>query len=375
MYSSPVNHRYDGIQALRFFAAFLVVLTHSTLYAIDRLGTGGELWHNGARGVDIFFVISGVVMVLSSRRLIDDPNGWKTFVTRRIQRIVPLYWIATTFKLVVVLLAAGLVLHAGMEWGTILKSYLFIPSKKLDGEIAPFLGVGWTLVFEMFFYLIFAAALFLKKNIYAFVGVVLLAFSFASVFRGESYSAWWFLTDAIILEFFMGMVIGYFALKRQFWPSKLSAIAGVAALAFLLFSANINIAPLPRFIWSGIPASIIVWSVMSLEKHIHGRVPRWVIFFGSASYALYLFHPLISPMAPAVLNKLSLQSFPLAVVCSTAIAMISAAIIYQWIELPINNAIRSYSKQSSKQAPARPIEATQPEATQPEATPAKARTR
>ncbi|MGB3768657.1 MAG: acyltransferase [Phormidesmis sp.] len=348
MNNSPTNHRYDGIQALRFFAALLVVVTHSTFYAAERLGVGKEIWHNGARGVDIFFIISGVVMVISSRRLIENEEGWKIFATKRLQRIVPLYWGATTFKVITVLLMSSLVLHAEMDWWTIFKSYLFIPSINLDGDITPFLGVGWTLVFEMFFYFVFAAALFFRKNIYVFAGAVLLVFSFASLLRGETFSPWWYLMDSIILEFYAGMVIGYFALKRKFWPSTFSILVGLLALAFLLLSTDIDHAPLPRFIWSGIPAAIIVWSVMSLEKYLHGRIPRGVMFFGAASYALYLFHPLIAPFAPMILSKLSLRSFPLSVLFSLAISMVAAAFIHRWIELPFNNLIYSYQQRLSK---------------------------
>ena len=346
MNNSPINHRYDGIQALRFLAALLVVITHATFYATERLGGGEFVWNNGGRGVDIFFIISGVVMVISSRRLIENKDGWKLFVTKRLQRIVPLYWGATTFKVVTVLLMSGLVLHANLDWWNIFKSYLFIPSKNIDGEIVPFLGVGWTLVFEMFFYLVFAAALFFRKNIYTFVGAVLLVFSAASLFRGETYSPWWFLMDSVILEFYMGMVLGYFTLKRRFWPSQLSVVACLLALAYSLLSADLL--QLPRFIEAGIPAAIIVWSTISLEKHLHGRIPGAVMFFGSASYALYLFHPLIAPLAPTILKKLSIVNFPLSVLCSLAIAMVAAAAIHQWIEKPFNNIILNYSPKPSE---------------------------
>ena len=358
MYNSPTNHRYDGIQALRFLASFIVVLTHSTFYAVGRLGAGGEIWHNGSRGVDIFFVISGVVMVISTRRLVGSEDGWKTFASKRVLRTTPLYWIATTFKVVTVLLMSGLVLYAEMDWGNIIKSYFYIPYLKIDGEIAPFLGVGWTLVFEMFFYLIFTAALFLKKNVYAFAGAVLLIFSALSLFRGETHSAAWFLADPIILEFYMGMVIGYFALKRAFWPTSVALVAGLSALAFMIFSTPIDYAPLPRFLGTGIPAAILVWSTMSLEKYLHGRIPRSIMFFAGASYALYLFHPLIAPFAPLVLNKLSIQNFNLSVVLSTAISMVTGAVVYQWVERPVNNVVNGYLKKSAKQ----PVATKQPQA-------------
>ena len=155
------NYKFDGIQALRFIAAIMVVCTHSFLYASERLGQGSFSWAVGAKGVDIFFVIIGFVMVISSRYLVSVDDGWKEFFKKRLIRVAPLYWAATSFKLIVLLLAANFVLHAKLDWWMILKSYFFIPSHNIDGEIKPFLGVGWTLVFEMFFlFSVFSVSIF-----------------------------------------------------------------------------------------------------------------------------------------------------------------------------------------------------------------------
>src|SRR5262249_8314784 len=103
---------YEGIQSLRFFAAFLVVLTHSTFYASERLTQGIGFWPDGATGVNIFFVISGFVMVVSTAKLKSVADSWKIFVKRRIIRIVPMYWLATTLKLLAMILVPSVVLHS-----------------------------------------------------------------------------------------------------------------------------------------------------------------------------------------------------------------------------------------------------------------------
>ena len=340
---------FDGIQALRFLAALMVVFTHSFFYASERLGAGKMTWTVGAKGVDIFFVISGFIMVISSRYLIGSADGWKTFLQKRIMRIVPLYWIATTLKLVILILMSGLVLHAVLDWWVIIKSYFFVPSKNIDGEISTFLGVGWTLVFEMFFYIVFTLALFFRKNIYWFVGSVMFFFAFLSLFRGTDYSAWWFLMDPIVLEFYFGMVIGYFTLKGKVIPKYISIAAFFAALAHLLLSDNIF--NFPRIIESGIPSIILVWSAISLESHLKGRIPQFILFFGGASYSLYLFHPLIAPMAPMILNRLGIRSFSISVLSSVAISMIASAFIYVWVEKPVTNIIRKGLAQRKQNKP------------------------
>src|SRR5450755_3134559 len=77
------------IQALRAVAALLVVIYHAFDMWGERVDTmsSGSSWANGAAGVDIFFVISGFVMVVSSRRLMSQAGAWRTFIQHRIVRI------------------------------------------------------------------------------------------------------------------------------------------------------------------------------------------------------------------------------------------------------------------------------------------------
>jgi len=118
-------YKYDGVQALRFLAAAMVLVTHSFFYASERLGGNVLSWVTGAKGVDIFFIISGFVMVISSRNLISQGDGWRTFLQHRLIRIVPLYWTATSAKLLIVILMSGLALHSKFDLWVVMKSYFF----------------------------------------------------------------------------------------------------------------------------------------------------------------------------------------------------------------------------------------------------------
>lgn len=160
MHVQNSSARFDGIQSLRLVAALLVVITHSTFYTHERLNSNIEVWRTGAIGVDIFFLISGFVMLITADRFIISKHGWKEFAARRLLRIAPMYWLATTVKLLTMLAIPSAVLHAKLDIGNVILSYFFLPSRNIDGQFAPLLGVGWTLVFEMFFYALFASALF-----------------------------------------------------------------------------------------------------------------------------------------------------------------------------------------------------------------------
>jgi exopolysaccharide production protein ExoZ len=125
-----------SIQILRAAAALGVLLDHA-----GRWLDVAPIVDIGAAGVDLFFVISGFIMVYTSERLFGQTGAPQRFLARRIIRIVPLYWTLTAF--------AALVLF-GFGPNT-LGSYLFIPTHR-----GPILTVGWTLNYEMMFYSLFA---------------------------------------------------------------------------------------------------------------------------------------------------------------------------------------------------------------------------
>lgn len=312
----------------------MVVVTHSMYYGRERLGSPHFYldWVSGVSGVDLFFVISGFVMICSSRNLFDKLDGWKAFSFRRITRIVPLYWLATTAKLGCLLIVPGLILHARLGTKVIVLSYLFLPTRNVDGLIEPLLGVGWTLTFEMFFYFVFALALFLRVNVFRFVGAVMILCALGSIVRRP----WWppatvYLND-MVLDFLFGMFLAHLCHIRRILPPKFAIPLLITAFAVLWSPWSI---PGPRCVEWGFPAFVICWCAVSLEQVIHNRIPTSLLFLGDASYVLYLFHPLIAPAAPFLLAKVGLHSPLVSVAISTAISVIVSSGIYKFIDVPI----------------------------------------
>ena len=146
--------RYDSIQILRAVAALAVVVFHAGQRVAVPFGVGQA-------GVDIFFVISGFVMWIVS----DNGKTPIEFIRARILRIVPLYWVATLLMAVGAWL--GLFPRMRVAWDDLLASLFFVPYYSLSStkEIVPVLRQGWTLNYEMFFYVSFALALMLKRSI------------------------------------------------------------------------------------------------------------------------------------------------------------------------------------------------------------------
>lgn len=331
---AAAQSRYDGIQFLRFIASALVVLTHATFYTNERLDRTFPVWPLGAVGVDIFFVISGFVMMISSQHLIQQPGGWKEFTARRLVRIVPMYWLATTVKLGILLLVPALVLHAQLDPARIMLSYLFLPTTNVDGRFEPLLGVGWTLIFEMFFYFCFALALRFRLNVLAFVATVMIACTAISLFRQGTWPAATMYFDPIVLYFLLGMVMA--ALPRQRGRSA-PLVAGTVliALTACLLLTDVGGEFQERGWLRMALVATSVYLVILAEPVVQGRIPKAFLYLGEISYVLYLFHPLVAPAVPEVLSRLRIESALLSVVGCFLAALMIAATVHSKMERPL----------------------------------------
>lgn len=338
-----VTGKYELIQVLRFIAALGVVICHSAFYSKERLDPNTLSYNLGANGVPLFFVISGFVMMVAAQKLQGVDGAWKLFSIRRIVRIAPLYWFATTIKLVTLLAAAGLVLHAQVDWAYILKSYFFVPAVNVDGEIRPLLAVGWTLLFEMFFYAIFTLSLLVRIDAIRFSSPVLVGLAIASYFKTDEWNtALAFYADPIVLNFLWGMITARL-LQRGMVIGRNGAFAVVIiSLCYLFF---------PRFpefgnsITYGIASFLAVYGCASLEKSLRLSVSRWLVFLGTASYSIYLFHPLTAPVAPVLFKRFELIFPLLSVLGSIAIAIGVGAFMYRFVESPLTERLNRHVKQ------------------------------
>ena len=324
--------KFQGLQILRITAASMVLLMHSTLYAHQRLDRHFGVWVNGQTGVNLFFVISGFVMVYSSTKLLTHPNGWRIFARHRLIRIVPMYWIATSFKLVVLLFTAKYGLQSPFRAANIVNSYLFLPSHNSEGSITPVLAVGWTLNCEMFFYFLFTLALFFRFNVYRFVGAVLLPLAFFGFFRQPDWPAASFYLSTAFLQFFYGMLIARVCQAGKYIPRHFALLLLVLGFAGLIgpWSSASQLFGMGN----GLAAALIVYAMASLEDSL-SRIPRFVLYGAEASYVIYLFHPFVAPLAPAALLKLHLLNPWISVGCSVFLALASGYLIHYLVEAPI----------------------------------------
>lgn len=256
---------FRSIHYLRGLAAIMVVVLHvftGTGFMVDAVGP--FLWLMG--GVDIFFVISGFVMVQSTADRRVSPAH---FLRQRAVRIVPLYWVAT---LIVMTTVDG-------QWALKLASLTFVPMMNpAVGMMQPVLEPGWTINYEMFFYALFAATLMLAERWRLMVmagalgGLVMVTL----VLGGDDLLG--FYGRPIVLEFVLGMAIARYRVR-------LPVIAVPLGLAAMIAG---ELAGIDRLFAFGLPAALLVAGALRAEE----RLPHvgWAQLLGSASYAIYLFH-------------------------------------------------------------------------------------
>ncbi len=284
------------MQALRALAALSVAFVH---IAHDDIANGGDpdgvfasitKFFPWDAGVDIFFVISGFVIVHASTSLFASRTGPRVFLRRRLARIIPLYWIMTTAFLAV-LLAGRAQIHGDIGGPAYLAaSYLFIPWARPDGVLQPALGLGWTLNYEMFFYLVFTPFLLLPKRSAAISAGVLLGVIVAvgPVFAGIPQLHFW--SDPVILEFLFGMEIALILSQKITLPLAVRIILIIiAAVAFHHDAAGHGVRP----IIYGLPAAALVAAAALCRPGAINRVEGLLVRLGDASYAMYLVHPFV----------------------------------------------------------------------------------
>lgn len=321
---------FEGLQVLRFVAALMVLVTHATFYTSTRLDPDVTVWEAGTAGVDIFFVISGFVMMITSGSFVHRPQGWRYFAMRRLVRIVPMYWIATTAKIATVLILPGVALRSALDPQHVLFSYLFLPTVNEVGRVEPVLGVGWTLTFEMFFYAVFAVSLLLRLNPLAFVGSVMVALSIWGFVGADSTSPWAIYLSPVTLYFVVGMVIAALVkrgLQSWLW-ALLAACAGAATVLVLLGALDWSASTPFRF---SVIVGLVTATVLA-EPWLRRVLSKKLLFFGDASYSIYLFHPLLAPMVPMALGVMGVQIAWLSVVGAIVWALVVTSFIYIVVE-------------------------------------------
>ncbi|MEA2879287.1 MAG: exopolysaccharide production protein ExoZ [Hyphomicrobiales bacterium] len=353
------SQQLKSIQLLRAVAALGVLTLHAATEKVAYLGGEPGPFKNfllGAAGVDLFFVISGFVMVYSSESLFGRADAPRKFLLRRLARIAPLYWAVT-----IAIIAYIYAVHGAKLWeiyspASLAASFLFYPYPRLDGLAFPVHLLGWTLNYEMFFYAVFAVAILLPRRLAVpvvtavFVALVLLG---RSVTLPLPFAFW---ANSIIWEFCLGMLIAYAYREGVRLPPAAAWALGIAACLGLAAMHNPPQAwgEWRVFFW-GLPSAALVASCALSESTWRPRpAGRFFGLLGDASYSLYLVHPLTFPLVRWTVGRgIDFSSVPWVYAGIAFLAAIAASIACYWVfERPITRALQRRLREAQK-SPAR----------------------
>jgi exopolysaccharide production protein ExoZ len=335
-----------ALQALRGMAAILVVCSHSIITSIDKFGgdpNSGQFGHSlGSIGVRVFFLISGFVMIYCHEGDFGQPGSQRAFTLKRLIRIVPLYWITTLIyyvKLRTMRQEAGFL--------SLTLSLLFIPYQKV-GDIfgMPLYVVGWTLQYEMFFYLIFAIALYFRTSF----GIMLIVAAICSMICMQigglfgNQNTLSYLGQPITLYFVGGVLIGLVRrhgnIKYKWRPNSAGAFifaSGILILAAIILQRSDD----AKFVEPG--ACLIAFSICAVasEGYSTDRFSTVAKYLGDATYSIYLTHSFILGFSGRIVGRL-LPSLPLG--CFIALMVPATVVVglltYRVVEKPIMGGLK-----------------------------------
>lgn len=284
-----------SVQTLRGVAALLVVVLHTFVHleARDQISAVPVLVDVGRAGVDIFFVISGFIMILISGNSFGKRGAALNFLIKRAIRIVPTYWLYTLL-MAALLFSLPHLFSDGKSFQPLhlATSLAFIPWPNSVGQLKPVLPVGWTLNYEMYFYLVFAALLFLRKEVFIpLLALVMLTGLLVGVWTANLHPAFSVVTSPMLIEFLMGCTIGIFARRRDVRISTpIAAMLALTGAVLLVLTGLVDTSHIPRPIRWGVPSALLVAGAVFLERAGALSTHSLLAKLGDSSYSLYLSH-------------------------------------------------------------------------------------
>jgi len=340
--------RILSIQAFRGIAAMLVVLLHLQHVEAKYFSTHTlDAFQYGWIGVDLFFVVSGVVISLVTVGKFQNQPQAVRFVYHRLARIFPTYWFYYFVVLAAYLYNPQWISAATGHHLDVLPSFFLIPCRSYV------VGQAWTLSYELYFYVAFFLILlwvperFVLGTLFCWGGVV----AVVDCLHLVPYSAQtlWVMTDTFLYEFLAGCLLWHL-FRRFHLPGHWGA--GLILLACLWFGGFVvltNVAHggnsdwLKNSYWlrplcSGITGMLFLLGAMNMERAGTLQVSKILSNLGDWSYSIYLSHEAVVELVGRVVNHF-LHAFSYAMLLVEAIALTLVVTVgycsYQWIERPI----------------------------------------
>lgn len=275
------TEKFDSIQALRGIAALFVIFEHI------------RFLNCGAFGVDIFFCISGFMILFSTH---DTPRH---FLTRRFIRILPFYWLMTLATYDLVCLFPEMFQQTAADPVFLFKSLFFLPFDIGNGAVQPLLRIGWTINCEIFFYLLFAFSMRISHKYRGLLcSGLLLGMTALAAFFPDAPVFVLFYGNPVMLDFIFGMAAEgicrklyalYHAKRLKGFLLPVSCCLPVLLFAVLtLTRQRIDVVGFRRPLLWGLPALLILLCFFTTGLFL--KFPKLLVRLGDISFSLYLLH-------------------------------------------------------------------------------------
>ncbi len=345
---APTIRQIDGLQVLRAIAVILVIWCPAG-QLLSEFGSPNLPGLN-VFGIDIFFVISGFILSLVVLRERRQPGitPMADFMKRRLIRIYPIYWF------VALLMLARLALSGNLFQANYLPAFLLMPSLHYPGDRL-IMGYSWTMMFEMFFYLLLGLLLLktVKWAVPSLIALLTLSVTLSAFFN-ILHPLWIVAGNPILLEFVFGALLSLLYVRigqRRIAGILLTAVGTVAS--FLLQMHNPpTVASGFQMIWidQGVYYRVATWGVLALvivagivfwSPSLKSPLGKWSVLLGNASYSTYLvsaiglefsarlFVKLSHPAVRSLANRFAFETFLLTAV------MVLGYFCYILVEKPL----------------------------------------
>ncbi len=330
------TQRIPELDAVRGLAAVGVVLFHAFPF----------VFFAGWSCVDLFFVLSGylITTIILTRGF--GPGFLKSFYVRRICRIWPVYFVT----LLMVLVLNGLSPHRypidTLHWHLL---FLQNTSQYFGFSKPPFIhsfGPSWSVAIEEQYYLVWPLLILAlgKRSIPCLALMLLIACALGRwlipgaidiLFTRGDGLAW-----GCLLAWMLWHASRYPGIRWHHWVIQLTAIVGTVFVA--AYFVNFWGEPVPQ--WASVSFSgfsilffaligtCVLYSGSRFLTIFRNPVLRW---FGTISYALYMFHVPIFHFTPTILAKIGIESSIAIAVGTWSSIVILPTLSWYLLEKPI----------------------------------------
>ena len=292
-------------------------------------------WDPPGSRVALFFIVSGCVMVLSSRRWYGQPGGPAAFWRRRLARLLPLYWLST------LCLAAWLLLRNRLDLESLALSLAFVPhGSDPGGRPLPLNWPAWTLHYELLFYFLFG--LFLPLGRAGTILATTLAIA-ALVALGMLVPPGWFALDVftrpILVQFVAGMALGLALAQGRLHLSVVTRLALVAGAIGWIAFVPLEPAVAEVLTWRAVLSNLVPALLAAIALTGGAlNLPRPLVVLGDISYGVFLWHLPVAMVWLFVFQMLAPRPGPWGFALSAmGLTLLVAWISYRRFELPLRD--------------------------------------